>query len=161
MKSVRLLAALCAALLLTACSSDLLPPSGVAGSWSSRVTYDSGPSERSVYNKLVLGSDGRFVWVEAMYGDGAGRTDLPGPVHVRFGRYRLREPFLEIRTEATEYSAVPTDTPVRTRVRRPEWSGRRYRIDVDDEQLTLRFTVAPADAPEDVTLVFEREVQSD
>jgi len=28
---------------------------------------------------------------------------------------------------------------------------------VDGDILTLRFTVAPADAPEDVTLVFQRD----
>lgn len=160
MKAVRLLAALCAALLLAACSDDLLPPTpdNVAGLWRSISERDPGPNERTVQESLSLQEDGRFVWSETTYGDGAGHPDLPISQSARFGQYRLRGGFLEIRTEATEFRAPLTATPQRTVVERPQWSGDQYRIQVDENLMRLRFTVAPADAPVEVTRIFWRDI---
>ncbi|HEX8392771.1 MAG TPA: hypothetical protein VF665_10485 [Longimicrobium sp.] len=138
--------------------NDLLPiVEQIPGAWMGQVSSGSGGGARTQSTHLVLGGDGRFVWTETLYGDGAGHPDLPMHRYARFGQYRLRGEILEIRTEATESASGPAWTVVeRTPVQNPVWSGDQYRVTFQGEFMTLRFTTAPADEPIETTLVLQR-----
>ncbi|NNC28557.1 hypothetical protein HKM21_04700 [Longimicrobium terrae] len=76
---------------------------------------------------------------------------------VRFGQHRIRDGYLDIRTDSSHFSRPVTAAPQRIMYENPQWSGDMYRIRVMGEVLSLQFTVAPADAPIERTLLFQRD----
>ena len=157
---VRIAALLSLLLLAAGCGEgNLLPPAREAtGSWTSRSTVGTGGGAVTNIDNLSLYGDGTFRWTNSEYGDGAGRPDAPMRLYSRKGQYRIRDGFLEIRTEVTEYSRTPGFLDLEQAVvQNPQWSGDQYRMVVEGDNLVLRYTVAPADAPIEVTQVFRRD----